>query len=126
MKRFILLSTLSVSLMMLGMSSCRSVRPAESHHAVQTLNQHKQQMLERDTIHIRDSILIQQRHDTVFVDRWHTAWRERIVCHTDTIVDVQEVTVEKTVEKRTVPRWCWWLLVVNVVVVGWKIRRLKG
>ncbi len=106
------------------MSSCRSSRPAESRHEVQNINQHYQQLRERDTIHIHDSVLIQQRHDTVFVDRWHTAWRERMVCRTDTIVDVQEVIVEKTVEKRAVPSWCWWLLGVNVVGVAfWGLRR---
>ena len=53
-------------------------------------------------MHVRDSVRIREAGDTVFIDRWHTRWRERTVHdtvverHTDTVRETE--TVEKTVE----------------------------
>ncbi len=115
MKKFILLFTTSIVL--IGVNSCACCRPISHTQSTAMISKHQLQRLEKDTVHVHDSIIIQHRHDTVFVDRWHTAWRERLVCRTDTIVDTQEVIVEKNIEKRVVPRWCWWLLGANVLLI---------
>lgn len=58
-----------------------------------------------DSVHVHDSIYVREAGDTVFIDRWHTRWRDRTVHDTvkehstDTVVLTE--TVEKLVE---VPR----------------------
>ena len=50
----------------------------------------------RDSIYLRDSIYIRDKGDTLIVERWHTAWRDRLVrdtiyrTHTDTLVSISE------------------------------------
>jgi len=57
----------------------------------------------RDSIYLHDSIFVRIRADTVFLERWHTRWREKEVTHTDTI-QVESIRVE-TKEVRHVPRF---------------------
>lgn len=49
-----------------------------------------------------DSIVIREKGDTIFVDRWHTLyqdrWRERLV--TDTLIKVDSIQVPYPVEKK--------------------------
>ena len=49
----------------------------------------------RDSIYIRDSIIIQVKGDTVFKDRWHTEWKEKE--SGDTIILTDTVYIEKEV-----------------------------
>ena len=51
----------------------------------------------RDSIYIRDSIIIQVKGDTVFKDRWHTEWKEKETG--DTIILTDTVYIEKEVYK---------------------------
>lgn len=50
----------------------------------------------RDSIYLRDSVIVREKGDTLWVERWHTAWRERLVrdtiyrTHTDTLVSITE------------------------------------
>lgn len=74
-----------------------------------------------DTItnNIHDSIRIEKSGDTVLVDRWHTVYRERISAKTDTcwkdsvLIQNEEVVVEK----KYIPKWCYYTLVVCVLFV---------
>ena len=66
-----------------------------------------------------DSVLIRQRGDTVFVDRMKYRYL------TSTKIDTARVYVDKVVNipyeveivKRVVPKWCWWLLGGNVLIL---------
>lgn len=53
-----------------------------------------------DSIFIRDSVIIREKGDTVFKDRWRVEWKERIirdtVNHTDTVYIEKEVFRERT------------------------------
>ena len=55
-----------------------------------------------DSIYIHDSVIIREGPDTMWLERWRTCWRERIVHDTvrehstDTIIKTE--TVEKVVE----------------------------
>ena len=49
----------------------------------------------RDSIYIRDSVIIQVKGDTVFKDRWHTEWKEKE--SGDTVVLTDTVYIEKEV-----------------------------
>lgn len=49
-----------------------------------------------------DSVVIREKGDTIFVDRWHTLyqdrWRERLV--TDTMIKIDSIAVPYPVEKK--------------------------
>ena len=49
----------------------------------------------RDSIYIRDSVIIYVKGDTVFKDRWHTEWKEKE--SGDTIILTDTVYIEKEV-----------------------------
>ena len=76
--------------------------------------------------------LIERYSDTVSIDRGGdtvfkivTKWREVEKIKHDTISKTQVIKepYEVQVEKKVVPSWCWWLLAVVVVFVGYKIAR---
>ena len=62
----------------------------------------------RDSIYLRDSVIVREKGDTLWVERWHTAWRERLVrdtiyrTHTDTLVIISERVKEV---KKPLTRW---------------------
>ncbi len=108
-----------------GMMSCASHRTLDKRQRIKdaehrTLNtEYRAQNAERDTVHVLDSVIIQARNDTVYIDRWRTEWRERQVEKMDTVIhtEVQTVEIEKILTQDKVPRWCWWLLIINIIVV---------
>ena len=71
-----------------------------------------------------DTVSIDRGGDTVF--KTVTKWREVEKIKHDTISRTQVIKepYEVVVEKKVVPSWCWWLLAVVVVFVGYKIARL--
>lgn len=74
-------------------------------HTVQTVSDttanHLTAHFQRDSVYLHDSIFVRIRADTVFQERWHTRWRDRIVQHTDTIQ--VETTRTETVQVRYIP-----------------------
>lgn len=50
-------------------------------------------------MHVKDSIVVRERKDTVWMERWRTEWTERTV--TDTVIDrkVDTVCVVRTVNE---------------------------
>ena len=55
-----------------------------------------------DSIFIRDSVIIREKGDTVYKDRWRTEWKERII--RDTVNNTDTVYIEKEVfRERTEP-----------------------
>lgn len=76
--------------------------------------------------------LIERYSDTVSIDRGGDTvfkivikWREVEKIKHDTISKTQVIKepYEVVVEKKVVPSWCWWLLAVVVVFVGYKVVR---
>jgi hypothetical protein len=72
---------------------------------------------QRDSIYLRDSVYVREKGDTILMERWHTAWRERV--RTDTVI-VQRTDsipmpyiVEKLVEKSKPTKW-WQLVAVAI------------
>ena len=74
-------------------------------HTVQTLSDttanHLTAHFQHDSIYLHDSIFVRIRADTVYLEKWHTKWREKEVIHTDTIQ--VETTRTETVQVRYVP-----------------------
>ena len=76
-------------------------------HATDTL---VQRLVERDSIHVHDSIHVWEKGDTVTIERWHTQYRDRwhhdsiYIAHHDTIPQPYPVT-EYVARKRTTFEW---------------------
>ena len=76
-------------------------------HATDTL---VQRVVERDSIHVHDSIRVTEKGDTVKIERWHTQYRDRwhhdsvYVAHHDTIPQPYPVT-KYVARKRTTFEW---------------------
>ena len=66
--------------------------------------------VQKDSIYVHDSVTVQQRGDTVWVDRWHTKWVNHLehdttyISKTDTVSKPYPVETIKEVEKPLT----WW------------------
>jgi len=84
---------------------------------------------ERDSIYIRDSVIVRITGDTVYKDRWRTEYKDRIVQHVDTIVRVDEKVVETVVEKKVIPRLAWYAIayaaIMTTLIILWIILKIK-
>lgn len=83
-----------------------------------------------DTLRITqtDSVYIEKRNDTVYLSKYKTIWRERIVNNRDTLTKVLEVPtpypVDRIIEKR-VRGVFWWIgLVVSIGIAIFALLRL--
>ena len=80
------------------MTACKTVQTATD-----TTQNHITNQVRRDSIYLHDSIFVRIRADTVYLEKWHTRWREKEITRTDTI-QVENIKVE-TKEVRYVPRF---------------------
>jgi len=64
---------------------------------------HATAKIRRDSIYIHDSVFVHIRADTVYLEKWHTRWKDRATVHTDTVQ--VETTKTETVQVRYVPRF---------------------
>lgn len=79
----------------------------------------------RDSIHVLDSIIVKDKGDTVFVDRWHTEYKDRKQTDTLFIERTDSVQVPYPVERDL----SWWESVkqdvggvaIGVIVALWFI-----
>ena len=78
------------------MPACSAVRSSTESNHLQLSTR-----LQRDSIYLHDSIFVRIRADTVYLEKWHTRWRDRETVKTDTVT--QTVTMTETVEKPYVP-----------------------
>jgi len=75
---------------------------------------------QRDSVYVHDSTEIRINGDTVCIDRWHTAWRDRIV--RDTIYQSKRDSIPYPVEvvKEVPAKLTWWqqtrLHLANIVL----------
>ena len=114
-------------------SGCRSIQyvPVETVHT-DTLYQ---KVVQRDSIHIHDSVTIREKGDTVMIEHWRTQWRDRLQRDTIYRSRVDSVQVPYPVEKK-LTRWqqvcidygkltmgATVLLVIFIIV--WIVRRLR-
>lgn len=79
-----------------------------------------QRVVERDSIHVHDSIRISEKGDTVKIERWHTQYRDRwhhdsiYIARHDTIPKPYPVT-EYVERKRTTFEWL--LIIVGIAAL---------
>ena len=100
------------------LSSCTTTRYIPViEHATDTL---VQRVVERDSIHVHDSIRVSEKGDTVTIERWHTQFRDRwnhdsiYIAHRDTIPQPYPVT-EYVERKRTTFEWL--LIIVGIAAL---------
>lgn len=79
-------------------SSCKSIQyvPVETVRT-DTLYQ---KVVQRDSIHVHDSVTIREKGDTVMIEHWRTEWRDRLLRDTIYRSRVDSVQVPYPVEKR--------------------------
>mgnify|MGYP006874670905 CR=1 FL=1 len=88
----------------------------------------------RDSIYLHDSIYIRDKGDTVWVERWHTRWRDRTVHDTTYISKTDSVPVPYPVIQEVPKPLAWWqsLLIrigagtvaILLLWLGWKAAKL--
>lgn len=100
------------------LSSCTTTRYIPViEHATDTL---VQRVVERDSIHVHDSIRVSEKGDTVKIERWHTQYRDRwqhdsvYIAKHDTIPQPYPV-MKYVARKRTTFEWA--LLAFGVLFI---------
>ena len=91
-----------------------------------------QRVVERDSIHVHDSICVSEKGDTVKIERWHTQFRDRwhhdsvYVAKHDTIPQPYQVT-EYVERKRT--KFEWMLIIIGIAAlfggILWLANKIK-
>lgn len=77
-----------------AMCSCTSVK----YVPVETVKTDSVRVVDvqRDSIHILDSVFVREKNDTVYLTRWKTIYKEHL--KTDTIVEVRVDSVNTVIE----------------------------
>lgn len=68
----------------------------------------------RDSIYLHDSILIREKGDTVWMERWHTAYRDRLLTDTIYIERRDSIVVPYPVEKKLTTMQRAWIKVGKI------------
>lgn len=119
--------------LLLLFGSCRSIR----YVPVETIRTDSLYLTvhERDSIHIKDSVYIREKGDSVFVDKWHIVYRDRMKRDTVYIEREKMVAVPYPVEKELT----WWqktklelgefsigIILILLIVVIWLVKKKGG
>lgn len=89
------------------LTGCKTRERIVEHVRTDTLVQLRHH---RDSIYVHDSTYVRECGDTLYIERWHTAWRDRVqtdtvrVSHTDSVPVPYTVEVVKEVERPLT----WW------------------
>lgn len=104
------------------LAGCRTTKDLQNTSNVETRIEYRDKY-HRDSIYIRDSVIIQEKGDTVFKDRWRTEWKDRIihdtVNHTDTVYIEKEVFREKSEPPND------WNLTILLIIIAILIFKFK-
>lgn len=87
-----------ILLSVLCLTACKTVQTATD-----TNRNHTATDIRRDSIYLHDSVFVRIRADTVYLEKWHTRWRDRETIRTDTITN--EVIRTETIQVRYIPRF---------------------
>ena len=92
----------------------------------------------RDSVWLHDSIYIRDKGDTMWIERWHTRWRDRTVHDTTYVSKTDSVPVPYPVEVKVPRELSWWqrlrmhaggvalsLLAIWLGIQAWKIYKKK-
>lgn len=110
------IAAMVVALMMLSGCTTTKYVPVIEHQTDTLI----QRVVERDSIHVHDSIRVTEKGDTVTIERWHTQYRDRwhhdsvYVAHHDTIPQPYPVT-EYVERKRS--KLDWFLTITGIIAL---------
>ena len=97
-----LVGVVLIIIISLLLSSCQSIKyvPVETIRTEYITK--TDTFIQRDSVHVKDSILIFTKGDSVFTDRWHVIYKDRLkeVLRTDTVFRTDSVQVPYPVEKQ--------------------------
>lgn len=127
------LAVIAVCLVILLLCSCRSIQyvPVET---VKTNTEYRDR-IQRDSIHVKDSVFMFVSGDTVFRDRWHTEYKDRLVRDTVNIADTVKVEVPYPVEKKLTGWQAFKMdvggialgaIIVLLAIVGWLVYKRRN
>ena len=99
----------------------------KTHERIVTVYQHHtdtliQTKMQRDSIYSHDSIYIKEKGDTVWIEKWHTRWRERLLTDTLYISKVDSVPKPYPVHEYIEKPLTWWqktrIYAGNILLIG--------
>ena len=117
-----------VVLLILFACSCRSIKYVEVP-SIKTENEYIDRW-HRDSVYIKDSVMVMVKGDTIVKDRWRVVWKEKLikdtiyVSNTDTLYKVTETERELTKWQRTkmsLGETMIIFIIIAVIVAGFKI-----
>lgn len=104
------------------LAGCRTGKELQNTSNVETRIEYRDKY-HRDSVYIRDSVIIYVKGDTVYKDRWHTEWKEKE--SGDTIILKDTVYIEKEVYKdRSEPPNNWEGTII-LIIIALLIYKLK-
>ena len=134
-KSVIILLFAAVSTITLTLTGCKPIERIVEHEKVVYKTEYKN-TVQRDSIYLQDSIYIHQRGDTVFVNKWKTAYKYKIL--TDTVrtadsvytevpylVEVPKVEYRQTAWQKFMSKVGLLSLIIAACTVGWKLIKMK-
>ena len=89
-------SSLTIATALMISPACSTVQDMTETNRSQVVNH-----ISRDSIWLHDSVFVRIRADTVYLEKWHTRWRDRETIKTDTVTN--EVVRTETVPVRYIP-----------------------
>lgn len=104
-----------VMAIVLSMTACRSVPQVpvihdDKTHISDNDEKHSEHTTDRDTVIVRDSIVIREKGDTTYIERWHTLyqdrWHETIKIDSVYCFNTDSVYIEKPVYIER--KMSWW------------------
>lgn len=106
------------------LTGCKTRERIVEHVRTDTLIQLRH---ERDSIYLHDSTYVRERGDTLYIERWHTAWRDRVRTDTVLVSHTDSVPVPYTIEvvKEVTAPLTWWqktrLWLANIMLVSFAL-----
>lgn len=90
--------------------------------------------IERDSIHIKDSVFVLIKGDTVLIEKYKDRWRDRFVHDTTYIHKVDSIQIPFPIEKK-LSRWQSFkveiggiavgAIIILLVIVGWLVLKTR-
>lgn len=115
------------------LSGCRTIQQTtDQYHQKDSVRVEYVTKLDSIYLYEKDSVWIKEKGDTIFVDKWHLRYKDKIVEVRDSIyidrLQIDSISVEREIPVRYVPTfykgctWAFWIILVLVLAwIAWKL-----